>query len=103
MLPELVALPRICGAHCWVGAEGEPVTPTSVLSARAMSDPPVRWVLAIEAVDIAALVEARNAVLASDPSGHGVEAISSYPIYQLQYALIPANVRSPERCSPQRG
>ena len=93
LVPDLAALPGISGAHCWVGAEGEPVTPTSALSARAVSDPPVRWVLAIEAVDRAALVEARNAVLASDPSGHGVDAISSYPVYQLQYALSPASVR----------
>jgi hypothetical protein len=87
LVVTLVGMSQISGAHCWVGAEGEPATPTSDLSARAASDRPVGWVLAIEAADPGALEAARNAVLASDPKGHGVADLRLYPIYQLLHVL----------------
>jgi hypothetical protein len=88
---ELVNMTLISAAHCWVGAEGEPATPTSDLSARAASNKPVGWVLAIEAADRAALEAAREAVLASDPAKHGVSELQSYPIYQLRYAMASSD------------
>ena len=87
LVPELAGMRQIASAHCWVGAEGEPATPTSRLSARAVSDDPVGWVLAIEATDVAALQAAREAVMASDPAAHGVAELRAYPVYQLEYAV----------------
>ena len=87
LVGELVGMSQISAAHCWVGAEAEPASPTSDLSARAASERPVGWVLAIEAADPGALEAVRNAVLASDPKGHGVADLRLYPIYQLLHVL----------------
>jgi hypothetical protein len=79
----------VAAAHCWVGAEGEPASPTSALSARAASDKAVCWVLAIEAADLVAFGAARKTVLTSDPSGNGAEDLRAYPVYQVSYVLVP--------------
>ncbi len=87
LVPELVTMPGIVAAHCWVAAEGEPATPTSRLSAAAVSDPPVSWVLAIEAIDTAALRAASDAVTQGDAAERGGAMVGGYPIYRLQFAL----------------
>ncbi len=90
LIPELVGMTQIAAAHCWVGAEGEPASPTSELSARAVSDKPVGWVLAIEAGDLISLSAARDAVLATNPDSHGAQDVRAYPLYQLLYVLTAA-------------
>lgn len=87
LVPELAGMRQIAAAHCWAGATGEPETPTSRLSARAVSDTPVGWVLAIEATGVDALHAAGEAVSASDPAAHGVADLRGYPVYRLEYAL----------------
>ena len=88
LVSELVGMPAIVAAHCWVAAEGEPATPTSRLSARTVSEPPVGWALAIEAADADALRVACDTVTASDLAARGGMELRRYPIYRLQYALI---------------
>lgn len=90
LVPALAGMTQVAAAHCWVGDPGEPATPTSALSARAVSDKPVGWVLAIEAGDLDGLCAARDAVLASDPVAHGTEDLQAYPLYQLLYVLESA-------------
>lgn len=92
LVPTLVAMPQIAAAHCWVGAEGEPETPTSRLSAAAVADRPVGWVLAIEAADLASLQAARHAVLNSDAPSHGAVDLLSYPLYGLSYVLAAGKI-----------
>ena len=87
LVPALVAMPQIVAAHCWVGAEGEPETPTSRLSIGAVADKPVGWVLVIEAADLASLQAAQQTVLASDAASHGAVDLRGYPMYGLSYVL----------------
>ena len=81
LVPELVEMPGIVAAHCWVAAEGEPATPTSRLSVRAVSEAPVSWVLAIEATDVVALR------VACDAAARGGVELRGYPVYRLQHSL----------------
>lgn len=83
----LVAMPGIVAAHCWAGIEGEPATPTSELSAKAVSDRPVGWVLAIEAADTGALDLARQAVLRHGSEAFGAAEWRSDPDYELSHQL----------------
>jgi hypothetical protein len=87
LVPELVTTPGIVAAHCWVAADGEPATPTSRLSDRAVSEPPVDWVLAIDATDLVALRVACDAVTSGEAAARGGVEPHAYPIYRLQYAL----------------
>ena len=83
IVPELVGMTQICGAHCWVAAAGETPTPTSALSQRATVHGPVAWVLAIEAADLGALEAAKAAVLAREAPA----VLTAYPNYRLLYVL----------------
>ncbi len=87
IVADLVTMRQVAAAHGWIGASGEPVSPTTALSLGAAPDRPVGWVLMIEATSPDALQAARDAVLASDPSAHGAEDVRVYPLYRLMFGL----------------
>ncbi|MGE0416954.1 MAG: hypothetical protein AB7O80_09120 [Acetobacteraceae bacterium] len=92
---QVAALParkQILAAHAWVGAQGEPASPTTELALRAGPDRGVEWVLAIESSEPGWLDEARVAVLADHSAAHGPAAngaaeVRPYPNYRLLYTL----------------
>ncbi|MGE4047383.1 MAG: hypothetical protein AB7F35_21150 [Acetobacteraceae bacterium] len=84
---RLVAMKQIAAAHAWVGAKGEPSSPTTDLASGATPAPSVEWVLAIEATVPEALKTAREAVLADGPARHGASDVRPYPTYRLLYVL----------------
>lgn len=83
----LVGLKQVVAAHAWVGASGEPASPTTELALRAAPDRGVEWVLAIEATVPEALDAARKSVLADDPMANGASDVRPYPSYHLLYML----------------
>ena len=83
----LMDMTQVTAAHAWVGASGEPVSPTTELSLRAAPDRRVEWVLAIEAADPDALDAARDAAMAGLNVAHGAEDVRAYPSYQLLFVL----------------
>lgn len=85
ILPRLRALKQIVAAHVWVGAAGEPVSPTTELALRAAPDRPVAWVLAIEAAGVEFLDAARHLALDSNPLAHGAADVIPYPSYRLLF------------------
>ncbi len=87
IVSELVEMPQIVAAHCWVGAAGEPETPTSRLSAAAVAEKPVGWVLAIEAAGVAALKAAQARLNLVDIAATGIADWQPYPLYALSYVL----------------
>jgi hypothetical protein len=83
----LPGMKQILAAHAWRGSDWEPKSQTSELALRAGPDRPVEWVLMIEASDPAYLDQAREAVLAANPSAHGASDIRPYPNYRLLYVM----------------
>jgi hypothetical protein len=85
LLPGLGALRQVCGAHLWRVAPAEPASPTTALTQGTAVERPVHLVVAVEALETAALEAAVSAVTGGGAAAHGAAEVMVYPPYRLLY------------------
>jgi hypothetical protein len=93
ILPELIAVPGVCGAHLLHGRRPVGSTNTAETKLRGGPDASADWILLVEAVEQSVAANLREGILSRDNLGAGDVGLGIVRgLYRLQFSLSHAEL-----------